>query len=55
MKISDALKHLICTVLAARSSQDCYSKTDEIVIAQFKNRFGYEKNVKATKYISTVG
>lgn len=34
---------------------DCCSKRDEIVMAQFKNRFGYEKNVKATKYFSNCG
>lgn len=41
---------------ASRSWQsDCYSKREETVMAQFKNRFGNEKNVKVTKYFSTVG
>jgi hypothetical protein len=33
---------------------DSYSKRDETLTAQFKNNFGYEKNVKATKYFSSV-
>lgn len=41
---------------ASRSWQShCYSKREENVMAQFKNRFGNEKNVKVTKYFSTVG